>query len=402
MSAGIVSFSQSKNQLPNKQLKLNWYTRVEQTAKLAGIPMLEEFLCRKTTSIRVKDGLGSLKDLTAKIAFITLEEFLESVSSSGAEEFTWDRWEIEAKAASLAKSLSISTEFHPREIINFYEDVSRHLSRRPADSQEFWHILLLITKNRYDSKIMSSNQAARELNKIFKGLNHDYSASLDRISVLEAAVNHTTEIFGGIPESFASRFESASEVVELYDQACTKNFELENELVLISTDLAINEAMISELSSDISKLQPSNNDHRSLELQGALNNVDLAKQILVNLNDSNNELGLTIEMKEKAILSLKALNRRLTSLVRDKSKIVRHLEHSRSLSRALAKRLAGMARGHKMADVSAQTELKDQRSLHEKLKTETRSFRSITILCTAGIVLFFSFSLALIFQIVPL
>jgi hypothetical protein len=402
MSADVVSFDQSKEQLTSEHLKLDWYTRVEQTAKMAGIPLLEDLLCRKSTSICVKEGSGNLRDLTATNALITLEAFLRNISGSGADAYTWDRWEIDAKAASLAKSLSISTEFHPQEIISFYDDVSRHLSRRPADSQEFWHVLFVITKNRSDSKILSSISAERELDKICKGLSHDYKDSLARINVLDSALNYKAEVFGDIPDNFSSRFGSASEVVKLHDQECANAINLKNELVRLGSDLATSEAIINELRLEVSMLRPSENIPRSLELRKAQDDVELAKQFLTRLNQSNTELGLTIKMKESAISSLKTLNCRLTSFVREKNARVRHLERAQKLARTLSNRLAGMARRYKIAEATVKIELRDQRLLNEKLKEKTSGFRRIKILCTTGIVLLTSFSLVITFYITTL
>lgn len=402
MSADVVSFSQSESGIPAEHLKLDWYARVEQTAKMAGIPILEELLCKKDTPIREKDGSGNLRDLSANNKHVSLESFLKKVSMSGGGANTWERWEIDAKAASIAKSLSISTEFHPQEIISFYEDVSQYLGRRPADSQEFWHVLVLVTKNRSDFKIMSANSAVKELDTQVKGLSNDYTASLARINTLQSDLNYKTNVLGDIPEDFTVRFNNASELVGLYNDSSSRTTELENELALLGSKFAISETMINKHRNELFKLQSSENGSQSVELLQALNNVNLAKQFLLNLKASNAESGLTVEKQNRTISCLKTLNRRLTLLAKDKGQRVRHLEKAQELSRTLNRRLSGMARGFKIGEANTKFELKDQRRQRENLEKMVTRFRRMKAFGTTGIVLLASFSLALAFHITTL
>merc|ERR1712000_176507 len=148
-----------------KTVQLDWYSEVEQTAKQAGVPLFEHVICRPTTTVRCRDTNGSIKVLGSDFTYTTLQEFVSSVVLPGRPGFQWDEWELKARAAAIAKQYNISAEFHPQEVIEFFEDAKQHLEREPADAQELWHVLTFTNKNRSDARIADLSNKLEQLHE---------------------------------------------------------------------------------------------------------------------------------------------------------------------------------------------------------------------------------------------
>ncbi|WP_138437872.1 coiled-coil domain-containing protein [Marinobacter shengliensis] len=396
MSAQVLSFTSHEETAKNEQVSLDWYSRVSQTAKKAGVPLLESTICRKSTHVRVEASQGSLREVGTAQGFTSLEKFVENVELPDGYSYSWAEWEKDAKAAAIAKAYSISTDFHPQEIIAFCEDATRHLDRRPVDAQEFWHTLVLLDHNRHAARVAEVEARAKDLQGKADGAEAARAQTAREVEQLRGEVQGHREIIGDLPDNFVNRFGTVSNLAELYEAERDRAHQLSNELNLSSADLAVNEALIAELESELQRLKEFGATDRANELQQALEEAAHAKQFVAKLQDRKGDLKQRLADQEKATAVVKGLNGKLSKLVREYGGRIQKLEASQALTKTTNRRLTGALRDQKQKTRVAQDSAQKKEREKAKLMAQLEGARRMKIACMGGLVVTSTFIIAVV------
>ncbi|WP_372997338.1 hypothetical protein [Marinobacter sp.] len=372
-----------------KAVQLDWYSEVEQTAKQAGVPLFEHVICRPTTTVRRKDSSGSIKVVGSESTYTTLEEFVGSIALPGRSGFEWAEWELKARAASIAKQYNISAEFHPQEVVEFFEDAKRHLEREPADAQELWHVLTLTNKNRSDARIA-------ELKSQLDHLNEEKKEKESKAYDLELELDHLTCLLGSIPEDFADRFGTAANLVSIYEKEREKTRALKEELNETFLELKANAEQIKGLKRQLAEVQPAEAGHDyKAELNAALEEAEQARKFLIKIQDRKNSSAITIEQKEKTIGFLRALNRKLTATIRDKNAELEKLGAAVNSGKQLNKKLTSRIRQQVSLTDIAKSSIAEERAARVRLMAQLHRARRTKLLALISLALVGSFTVSM-------
>ena len=388
MSAEVLKFGVTEE--PNKAVQLDWYSEVEQTAKQAGVPLFEHVICRPTTPVRSRDKNGSIKVVGSDSTYTTLKEFVASISLPGRQGFEWTEWEFKARAAAIAKQYNISSEFHPQEVIEFYDDVKKQLDRDPADAQELWHVLTATNKNRSDARLA-------DLKKQLDALSVEKSEKEAKAYDLGLELDHLTCLLGSIPDDFSERFGNAANLVSLYEEERAKAESLQTELKQTFLELKANADLIKDLRREIASIEPSDvsHDYRA-ELNAALEEAEQARKFLKKIQDRKNDSRVTIEQKERTITFLRELNRKLTVVIREKSAEIDNLNQSVESGKKLNRKLTGKIRQNKAELVTATGTAAEERAARIRLMTQLQQARRGKMFALIGLALVGSFTASMI------
>jgi len=369
-----------------KTVQLDWYSEVEQTAKQAGVPLFEHVICRPTTTVRCRDTNGSIKVLGSDFTYTTLQEFVSSVALPGRSGFQWDEWELKARAAAIAKQYNISAEFHPQEVIEFFEDAKQHLEREPADAQELWHVLTFTNKNRSDARIADLSNKLEQLHEEKK---EKESKAYD----LGLELDHLTCLLGTIPEDFAERFGTAANLVTMYEGEKEKTRALRAELNETFLELKANAEQIKALKHEISNAQPAGvNQNYQAELNAALEEAEQARKFLMKFQDRKNDSRIAVEQKEKTIKFLRGLNRKLTAVIREKSAEIDNLNSALGSTKNLNRKLTTRIKDQKSTVTAATCTAAEERAARIRILAQLQRARRAKMLALVGLALVGSFS----------
>ena len=387
MSAALIRLGAADDSL--KSVQLDWYSEVEQTAKQAGVPLFEHVICRPTTTVRCKDSNGSIKVVGSASTYTTLEEFVAGISLPGRSGFEWSEWEWKARAASIAKQYNISSEFHPQEVIEFFENARQHLEREPADAQELWHVLTFTNKNRSDARIA-------DLNNKLEQLYEEKKEKEWKIYDQELELDHLTCLLGSIPEDFAERFGTAANLLSMYDIEIEKARALKAELKETAQELKANAEQIENLKHEITTAQPSDvNRQYQAELDAALEEAEQARKFLAKIQDRKNDSRITIEQKEKTIGFLRVLNRKLTSVIREKNAEIEGLKIAVGSTKNLNRKLITRIKEQKSEVTAVTGAAVEERAARIRLLAQLQRARRTKILALVGLALVGSFSVSM-------
>lgn len=388
MSAELIRLGGAEES--RKAVQLDWYSEIEQTAKQAGVPLFENTICRPTTTVRCLDTSGAIKVVGSDSTYTTLEEFVSTVSLPGRTGFEWAEWELKARAAAIAKQYNISAEFHPQEVIEFFEDAKRHLEREPADAQELWHVLTFTNKNRSDARIA-------DLSKKVELLSAEKKEKEAKAYDLELELDHLTCLLGSIPDDFADRFGTAANLVSLYEVEKEKAQALRDELIETFAELKANAEQIKNLRHEIALIQPSevSRDYQT-ELNAALEEAEQARLFLKKVQDRKNDSRITIEQKEKTIGFLRQLNRKLTAVIREKNSEIEELSKSVSSGKLLNRKLTSRIREQNTEVSAVKGTAAEERAARVKLMAQLERARRAKMFALVGLALVGSFTASML------
>ncbi len=362
--------------------ELDWYQRVEKVAKKAGLPIFEDLLCRKTTTVRLSGAEPQgLRDINSKQNFTSLEAFVTDRALTGGEEYIWETWLVDARAAAISKTFFISSEFHPKEVTRFYDEAENFLGRRPADAEEFWHVHHVGLQNHFDATAARNEQEKRCLSGQLAdsraeaaNLRARSEQSTRLISDLQSDLEQKTRTLGNLPENFHEDFETVQQLLEQYAESQGNIEFLSASLTEAKGDLSDTNLQVVELTEELERYR---NEMAGNEFTGRLRSA---------LADSEHAMDL-----------LRVLNGRLVAASRARKHHVASLETTVSNSRSLNKRLTGKIRVTKQeASVKEATiqELSQNRTdLAKKLSRAQKA--KIASLVGIAIVSTFSITLAL-------
>jgi hypothetical protein len=399
MSLELASNQTKDIFVQSEVVSLGWYAHVAQVAKAAGLPIFEDLLCRKSTPVRVNSGSGALRDLSSSQEFVSLEAFVGQVVTPGEQSYTWEKWELEARAAAKAKAFSISSDFHPQEIIEFYEDVEGFLNRRPADPQEFWHVLSLVTKNRNASRYAAAELEAKNLRERLSATEMAESEALNQAERLQTEIDAQSQIIGVIPSDFSERFKSLEHLTALYDSEVEKSGNLAQDIDLLESDLAINDRLTAELESQLRALESQQDRGLAEDLRKAIEEAALASKMVVDLQNEKAESVALIEAKANANSYLKKMNRKLTLLAQDRAKHIGVLERKTDVGKRMNTRLMSLARTNKEDIRRSKNQIKMHASEKAHLLVEMAKARRVKIACVTASLATGSFALILALHI---
>lgn len=389
MSAELIQFNRKDAvATPTERVEgLDWYSEVKQVAKVAGLPMFEELLCRKGTTVRTKALSYGLKSVDGESSFITLESFVEGVEMPGRQGFEWADWELKARAACIAKQYEVSPEFPPESVTGFMEMVQQELGRKPEDPKEFWHALTTVDRSRAGEQLESLQNKLSEENA--KRAEQEALAAEKQLEAKNAY-----SLLGDIPKDFAERFGTAKNLVGLY--------EVESEASrVLRVELNESVAELQEKTSAIEDLRQqaiAGSSESSVDLvayEAALEEAEQAKRFLAKFQDRPNESRNQIEQQEKTISFLRQLNARLTETIKVKRADNEKLREEKETGKALNKKLSGRIRAEKTLVAESEGVVQAERQVKVKLMQELQRARRGKLIAISGLVLVTSFSITL-------
>jgi len=389
MSAELIQFNRKDAAAsPTEKVEgLDWYSEVKQVTKAAGLPMLEELLCRKVTTVRTKALSHGLRSVDGESSFITLEAFVEGVEVPGRQGFEWAEWELKARAACIAKQYEVSPEFSPESVAGFMDMVEQELGRKPEDPKEFWHTLTTVDRSRAGQQVESLQSELSE-------------ESARRVEQEELAAERQVEarnaysLLGKIPEDFSERFGSAENLISLYQTETEASQALRTELNDSIAELHEKASVIEELQQQaFAGLSGSSVDLRAYE--SALEEAEQAKRFLSKFQDRRNESKAQIEQQEQTISFLRQLNGRLTQTIKTKRAENEKLRAEKESGKALNKKLSGRIRAEKNLVAKSEGLIKVERQGKVQIMQELQRARRGKLVAFAGLVLVTSFSITL-------
>jgi len=387
MSAQLVQFNSRSTpvSVAENVQQLDWYSEIEQVAKAANLPMFEDLLCRKTTSVRVSNLSSGLRSVTGTNSFVTLETFVAGVQIQGRDGFDWQIWSVHARAACFAKQYSISREFSPSLVLDFYELVHGELDRKPEDSSEFWHTLTTIDRSRSRMELAEAMSQVSKLES--ENLDKDAAISNQKIQILSFG-----QLLGDIPENFAERFGSAANLIDAYEAEAAQRQTLEVQLSECFSEL--NEKAESIRLLQEQSRQTVTDSEAQKRMESAIAEAEQAKCFLAWIQERRSENKITIEQQEKTIETVRGLNRRLTTAIIEKKAEIRALDGQVESARSLNKKLSSRIRAEKLERQMSEKDLVKTREAKKRILKGLQKARRAKMLAMSGFVLVSSFSIS--------